>query len=73
MGIFACSLCAEPWGEGVASAWVPVKNCFFVSYSPAGLGDANPFGFQIPWVEALKVGAQDVCFKPFTPQGEAES
>ena len=46
IGVFACSLYAEPWGIGTMSAHTPIKNDFFVFYSPMSLMDANPIGFQ---------------------------
>lgn len=39
-----CCFCAGPWDEW---PWVKAfKRCFSVCYSPLGLVDLNPFGFQ---------------------------
>lgn len=36
----------SPRWRGSASTHVLVKNCFFVFYSPVGLTDRRPVGFQ---------------------------
>ena len=58
----------------------PIRNCFLVCYSLLDLVDETPLAFRpgCSWgttsqVEVLKVGAPDVCFRPFTSQGEAGS
>ena len=59
IGIFASSLCTEPWGIATRAAQVPIKNYFFICYSLVGLVDAGSIGFQskgpIPQMAALKV------------------
>lgn len=78
--IFACSLCTELWGLVKAIACLPVKNCFFVSFSLMGLVDASPVCFQslvfyrpVLQMATLKAGALDVQSKSLAPQGEAGS
>lgn len=74
MGIFACSSCVEPRGDNLVSSLAPVKNCFFVFYSPDGFVDISPFDFQNrPSHGSLKSWSIEVRFKPFTPQKEARS
>lgn len=77
MAIFICSLYVELLGITVMSAPVPINNCFFISYCFVGFVDVSPVGFQrqmfwgsIVWVGILKVGALNVEYKPFIPQGE---
>lgn len=58
--------------------YVLAKYHFFVCYSPVGLMDLSPIGYQglmlsqpTPWVRSLKVGALDIWSKPFALQGES--
>lgn len=75
MGIFACSLCTEPWRITTVSAGMPIRTAsLFAMFW--GLMNRSPTDFQnwvfwepIPQVEVLKVRALDVWSKPSVPQG----
>ena len=57
MGIFACSLCAEPRLEQIWEVLLcQFNNCFFVCYGPVELMNANPISSQ-NWV----IGVHPFC------------
>lgn len=77
MGTLASCPCAEPRGRE-RRCWAPINNYFFAGFSPVGLVDTSPIGFQsgvfwrpVSHVGVLKVGVLDVWSKPFILQGEA--
>lgn len=63
-----CFSCFQPWGWGERKVGAPVliKSCFFVCYSPVGLMNASPSGYQgarwfSPFWQLLQAGAQGAC------------
>ena len=46
MGIFACSPWSGPTCIAIVGIPAPIKNCFLVCYSPVGLVNTSPTGYQ---------------------------
>ena len=78
MGIFACSLCTEPWRRATESALCLLTTASLLQC--CGTHKCKPIDYEslviwgpIPKVAALNPGALDVWSKPFAPQREAGS
>lgn len=70
----------NPWGIALVSASVPIKTYFFVCYSLYESYGCTPHWLSeqgvwepVPWMRVLRVGALDVWYKPFIPQGRSGS